>query len=115
MSRRKEITDSTEKICRKLFDGYATRFEQSLVEQLDYKIELISQLFNKEKGDALVESVLDLGCGTGLVGEKIRNNCERLEGIDLSQKMVELAVRKQVYDKVVKGYCRIFGLHRIRL
>ena len=88
----------------KLFDGYATRFEQALVGQLDYKIpELISQLFNKEKGDELVESVLDLGCGTGLVGEKIRNKCKRLEGIDLSQNMVELAARKQVYDKVVKA------------
>lgn len=88
----------------KLFDGYASRFEQALVEQLDYKTpDLISQLFYKEKGDELVGSVLDLGCGTGLVGEKIRENCQRLEGIDLSQKMVELAARKQVYDKVTKA------------
>ena len=45
-------------------------------------------------------SVLDLGCGTGLLGPEIKNHCSKLEGIDLSNKMLALAKQKNVYDKL---------------
>lgn len=43
---------------------------------------------------------LDLGCGTGLVGELIRDKVEWLEGVDLSPAMLEKAKHKKVYDKL---------------
>jgi len=42
--------------------------------------------------------VLDLGCGTGLVGERLRPICARLEGVDLSADMLRIAQEKGVYD-----------------
>ena len=45
-------------------------------------------------------SVLDLGCGTGLLGFEIKNHCSKLEGIDLSKKMLAFANKKNVYDKL---------------
>ena len=45
-------------------------------------------------------SILDLGCGTGLFGLEIRNLCNYLEGIDLSNSMIKQAKSKSVYDKL---------------
>ena len=85
-----------------LFDGYAKKFEQSLVENLEYKIpKLLRDIIVKEHGSCSLGSVLDLGCGTGLMGLEIKDYCSNLEGIDLSKKMLELANTKNVYDKLI--------------
>ena len=55
----------------------------------------------KVTGDRL--DVLDAGCGTGLVGALLRNRSSRLVGIDLSDSMLELAKRKNIYDELHKG------------
>jgi predicted TPR repeat methyltransferase len=41
---------------------------------------------------------VDLGCGTGLLGPLLRSRVSLLEGVDLSQKMVEKAQGKGCYD-----------------
>ena len=45
---------------------------------------------------------MDLGCGTGLFGLEIKQFCENLEGIDLSEKMLNKAKEKNVYNKLIK-------------
>ena len=45
-------------------------------------------------------SVLDLGCGTGLIGDEIKKYCSNLEGVDLSKLMLEKASAKNIYDKL---------------
>src|SRR5690606_25476197 len=44
---------------------------------------------------------LDLGCGTGLSGALLRASTERLVGIDISEKMLQHADRKAVYDTLL--------------
>ena len=84
-----------------LFDGYSKRFETSLVHNLEYKIpKLIRDILIKPNSNESLGSVLDLGCGTGLFGFEIRDHCSQLEGIDLSNRMLELAKQKNVYDKL---------------
>ena len=84
-----------------LFDKYAYKFDQSLVEKLSYEIpEVITQLAVQKHGGGSLGSILDLGCGTGLTGEKIRPHCTNLEGIDLSKNMLEIAKSKNVYDEL---------------
>ena len=60
----------------------------------------ISNLLKELDGKG--KTLLDLGCGTGLLGPEIRDHCSRLEGIDLSSKMLELAKQKNVYDKLTQ-------------
>ncbi|OWV72251.1 methyltransferase [Rhizobium sp. R634] len=86
----------------RLFDDYADRFETSLVEKLDYSV--------PQKLAALVastarryECAVDLGCGTGLLGPEIRAHVGRLEGFDLSQKMLAKAAEKGVYDYLAQA------------
>jgi predicted TPR repeat methyltransferase len=42
--------------------------------------------------------VVDLGCGTGLFGARLRPLARTLMGVDFSSKMLEIARQRQVYD-----------------
>ena len=44
--------------------------------------------------------ILDIGCGTGLVGALVRSLAARLDGVDLSPAMLEKARAKQLYDRL---------------
>ncbi len=84
-------------IVRELFDGYAARFDQHLVGGLKYGVpRLVTQLIMQRDG---VADVLDLGCGTGLLGVYlgIAHFGGALVGVDLSQKMLDQAATHGVY------------------
>ena len=84
-----------------LFDDYANKFDNSLLQKLEYKIpKTLSELAVKEHGSGSLGSILDLGCGTGLTGLELKDFCSYLEGIDLSYKMLEQAKIKKIYDKL---------------
>jgi predicted TPR repeat methyltransferase len=98
----KTTTSAPKKYIENLFDEYSKTFEQSLVGKLEYKTpKLLADIIVKERGSGSLGSVLDLGCGTGLMGVEIKNYCSNLEGIDLSKKMLALADAKKVYDKLI--------------
>lgn len=86
----------------KLFDTYANNFENSLINDLDYKVPKImaDTLINKMSLTYL-GSVLDLGCGTGLVGLEIKKFTSKLVGVDLSSLMLKKAEEKNIYDELV--------------
>ena len=86
-----------------LFDNYAAKFENSLVKNLEYKTpRAIAEIIIKSSKLDLLGSILDLGCGTGLFGVEIKQFCENLEGIDLSEKMLRQAKGKNIYNKLIK-------------
>ena len=88
-----------------LFDNYAAKFENSLVKNLEYKTpRAIAEMIIKNSKLDLIGSIMDLGCGTGLFGVEIKQFCENLEGIDLSEKMLREAKGKNIYDKLIKEY-----------
>ena len=85
------------------FDEYADEFERHLAEALDYRapqalVEAIGAL-----GLRRWRSALDLGCGTGLCGALLRPFVARLEGVDLSARMLDHARRRGAYDALVQG------------
>tara|TARA_B100001057_G_scaffold343690_1_gene344611 strand:+ start:1510 stop:2370 length:861 start_codon:yes stop_codon:yes gene_type:complete len=82
-----------------LFDRSASKFEALLVRDLEYETpKLIKDILIKSISNESLGSILDLGCGTGLFGLEIKDHCSRLEGIDLSNKMLTFAKQKNVYD-----------------
>ena len=88
----------------KLFDGYANKFENSLVQQLGYHIpEIITKMIVSKNPNDSLGSVIDLGCGTGLAGFEIKEHCINLVGIDLSKLMLEKARKKNIYTKLIHG------------
>jgi predicted TPR repeat methyltransferase len=81
-----------------LFDGFASRYERHWVVQLQYKLpwdvaQMISQWHPDRKGD-----ILDLGCGTGLLGVGLGPIEGVLVGVDLSNEMIVQANRHHIYD-----------------
>ena len=86
-----------------LFDKYAYKFEESLVKKLEYKIpNLIAKIITRDSKSELLGSIIDLGCGTGLFGKEINRLCQHLEGVDISQKMLDKAKEKNVYNNLIK-------------
>jgi predicted TPR repeat methyltransferase len=84
-----------------LFDNYAINFENSLINKLEYKTpNLITEFIVAKNPNIQLGSVLDLGCGTGLIGDEIKKYCSNLEGVDLSKSMLEKASAKNIYDKL---------------
>ncbi len=92
-----------------LFDAYASDFDAALAQRLAYTVpQRMEATLTKFHGD-LVDGkpgfarALDLGCGTGLMGERLRRHCSVLEGVDLSEAMVTQARRKRIYDRLDQG------------
>ncbi|NTZ93595.1 class I SAM-dependent methyltransferase [Agrobacterium tumefaciens] len=82
-----------------LFDDYADRFETSLVEKLDYSVpQKLAELIGKAAKGGVFDTIVDIGCGTGLLGVEIRSLAKRLEGFDISQNMLAKAEEKGLYD-----------------
>lgn len=90
-----------------LFDDYADRFEAELLVGLSYQApERLAAMIRAElarRGVEQVGAALDLGCGTGLMGERLRRLVSFMEGVDLSAAMVATAARKALYDRVEQG------------
>lgn len=92
-----------------LFNDYAETFEKSLVEELDYQahIKLANYMRTLISNKTVIENVIDLGCGTGLLGQELTKNfvINNLIGVDLSPNMLEISKVKNIYQ----------GLHNMDL
>ena len=69
---------------------------------MQYQVpEKLYQAIYEETGvDAPQWSILDLGCGTGLSGERFKHIAKKLIGLDISKEMVEIAKKKNIYDEL---------------
>jgi len=79
----------TEPYVRRLFDQYAGRYDAALTEHLHYRgpallLEAVTSALARQARPIRFESLLDLGCGTGLGGAVFRPFSVRLVGVDLS-------------------------------
>ncbi|MBU8538513.1 methyltransferase domain-containing protein [Roseomonas tokyonensis] len=85
---------------RDLFDQYAPRFDDDLQDRLGYRTPSLLAALLEAAGVAPDGSrrVLDLGCGTGLSGLALKPWAGRLEGLDLSPRMLAEARRRGIYD-----------------
>ena len=88
----------------RLFDDYAPRFDKHLTKNLGYRAPaLIAEALSAVASGRRFASALDLGCGTGLMGEALRGRVDRLTGVDLSAAMIAKARERGVYDELVVG------------
>ncbi len=83
---------------QELFDEYSTRFDESLLNELDYKTPRILKNLLAAYQDGSFTNAVDLGCGTGLSGAVFRGMAGRMSGVDLSSRMIAIADQKKIYD-----------------
>jgi predicted TPR repeat methyltransferase len=86
-----------------LFDQHAGMFEAILVDRLGYRVPWLIGERLAMLGHAGARRLLDLGCGTGLVGEVLAETAAHASGVDLSEDMLAIADAKGVYDELYVG------------
>ncbi len=90
---------ASDRCIEQLYAQFATYYDESMVGDLEYQApDRIFEALTAFVGDARDLEVLDLGCGTGLSGERLKPWAKCLVGIDLSPHMVERARARNIYD-----------------
>lgn len=82
---------------RTLFDQYANHFDQHLTEVLGYRTPAALDELIRRTGHHDDLDIVDLGCGTGLCGPYLHAYARRLDGVDLSQQMLDKAAERALY------------------
>jgi predicted TPR repeat methyltransferase/cytochrome c-type biogenesis protein CcmH/NrfG len=86
-----------------LYTARASRWDVGAAGQTGYQGHRLVAAALDELGAISVESIVDAGCGTGLVGELVRAKAHHLVGIDMSDAMLAQARQKNVYDALICG------------
>ena len=82
----------------KLFDHFADNYEL-VIKNLGYSAPMaMGRIAGPLKG-----TVVDLGCGTGLVAQALKNDENIFIGVDISQKMLDVAAEKNLYQSLIKS------------
>jgi len=97
-----DATSVPSKYITDVFDHYAPNFDNSLLNELKYvaPIKLIEKLQSNDQ-DLIFNNAVELGCGTGLLGEHLVRFCQTLIGVDISKKMLDVAKAKNIYDNTI--------------
>ena len=88
--------DIAKAYAEKLYDVFASEYDESMKKMQASVIDTAMEMIQDKKFD----SALDLACGTGTFGLKLKQNFKTLLGIDISQKMLDEAQKVDVYDKL---------------
>ena len=90
---------------KNLFDDYAHRFNDALVNNLQYSLPFIIKdlILQSNSKKYQYKNVIDLGCGTGLAGKDLREISINLTGFDISENMIYEAEKLDTYDTLIVG------------
>ena len=86
---------------RHLFDQFSSDYDASMLGALDYRgHRILRELADLVLAERSGLDILDLGCGTGLAGAEFAPMARRLDGIDLSPRMIERARARGIYKQL---------------
>ncbi len=88
---------------RELYAKWAATYEDDFVAARGYEYHLrVAELL--VAGDRPTGPVLDVGCGTGVVGVALRERgVEAIDGVDISPEMLDQAASKGVYRQLLEA------------
>lgn len=99
LARGEQPATQPEEDVRAMFDRFADNFDVTLWRNLQYRVP-------QQAADILLQShpdrkfnLLDLGCGTGLVGACLGRIDGHIIGVDLSEEMIRKAAQHGVYSR----------------
>ncbi|KMW59721.1 hypothetical protein AIOL_004704 [Candidatus Rhodobacter oscarellae] len=87
---------------KRLYADWAESYDSDFAGQMDFTLPAsVAEAFAAAGGAG---PVLDFGCGTGLIGERLTQlGVGPLDGADLSKEMLAVAARKGCYGHLVSG------------
>jgi SAM-dependent methyltransferase len=89
------------------YDAWAPDYDRDLLERCGYSAHVIAaDAFAVANPDRHLR-IIDIGCGTGLVGAELRRHgFTHIDGLDISADMLSQAAAKQVYGQLLAGDVR---------
>ena len=80
---------------RRLYAAWSKDYDQEFALTMDYILpQHVAQCFVENDGSG---PVLDIGAGTGLLGQLLYDHCRPVDALDLSQEMLDAATHKNIY------------------
>ena len=97
-----------------LFDAYAPAYEDHLQGVLEFRAPKFLNAAIQSCCEAQIPftEVLDLGCGTGLMAEQLKGKALAFDGVDLAEKMLDIARAKKLYRSLEQAEISEFLLNR---
>ena len=84
-----------------IYRQFAPRYDTFMRESLNYEApERLGAAIAAAVGERRGLGVLDLGCGSGLLGPRLKPWAAELTGVDLSPEMIALAKQCGIYDRL---------------
>ncbi len=93
--------DVGREMVKSLYDGEAAGYDDNALQQAFS--EKMAGLMWEVLGSSSGLSLLDAGCGTGALAEKMKAAFRFMAGIDISPAMLEEARAKDIYDELIEG------------
>ncbi len=85
------------------YDAWADSYDRDLLEEYGYRAHRIAAKALSEQLADTAARIIDVGCGTGLVGlELAKLGYDRLEGVDISEGMLAEAAKTGVYRALIR-------------
>ena len=86
-----------------LYRSWASTYDSDFAKQNDYRSPLeIAKYFDKYSNNKDTP-ILDVGAGTGLIGECLNVNSREIDAIDISPEMLKIARLKNCYSKIIEA------------
>ena len=86
-----------------LYRSWASTYDDDFAKQNDYRSPIeIAKYYAKYSNDTDTP-ILDVGAGTGLIGECLNQSASEIDAIDISPEMLEIARAKNCYSKIIEA------------
>ena len=107
MSEKKGVKDAysikTPEDSINLYRSWASTYDSDFAKQNDYRSPIeIAKYFDKYSNHKDTP-ILDVGAGTGLVGECLNESSREIDAIDISPEMLNIARLKNCYSKIIEA------------
>ena len=97
-------TKAPQEYVKNIFNVFSYDFD-NVLKNLDYQAPDLINNFLKETYASKKQklAILDVGCGTGLCGSLLAKyaDAKKLDGVDISEKMLEVAKAKKIYSNLI--------------
>ena len=90
---------------RRLYAEWAESYDRDFADNMGYVLPIfVADTFVKSSGRAHFDRILDVGAGTGLVGNRLAyHSIHSIDGLDISAEMLAVAFAKGCYKKMIEG------------
>jgi len=86
------------------YDEWASDYDIDVLDSFGYVGPQMAVATFVEHWDSQKSRIIDVGCGTGLVGQELRKaGFQHIDGLDISREMLKKAFEKDVYDGYLKA------------